>query len=139
LLSLRGPKGRGNLLHHWQKALIAVDIGFVFTRCQITKIAISHCEYWINSILPFQKLGLFFQTPFRSTQNAARNTNKLALFSLPKPPKTTQASINPYYYRLNAILPILTLALFLQIMLVIRVSAYQVVIIRISGHQSNLA
>jgi hypothetical protein len=27
-MSLRGPKGRGNLLHHWQKALITLDIGF---------------------------------------------------------------------------------------------------------------
>jgi hypothetical protein len=30
LMSLRGPKGRGNLLHHWQKALFALDIGFVW-------------------------------------------------------------------------------------------------------------
>ena len=28
LMSLRGPKGRGNLLHHWQKASIPFEIGF---------------------------------------------------------------------------------------------------------------
>jgi len=28
LMSLRGPKGRGNLLNHWQKGLIRLDIGF---------------------------------------------------------------------------------------------------------------
>jgi hypothetical protein len=65
------------------------------------------------------KLGLFFQTPFRRTQNVERSTKNLALFGFvfrqPKPLKIAMILINLCYQWINIILPILTLALFFQI------------------------
>jgi len=54
--------------------------------------------------------------PFAKSIHRSRDWVYLALFfAAQNRPKTIIISINPYYYRLNTILPILTLALFFQI------------------------
>jgi hypothetical protein len=55
-------------------------IGFVFLSPAQRDFIIISFRKRVYVDLPANKLALFFQTPFRSTQNAARNTSKLALF-----------------------------------------------------------
>jgi hypothetical protein len=62
--SLRGPKGRGNLLSNRQRTSFLSGIGFVFRHLKtskITKIPITTYYYFTNAVLSILTLGLFFQ------------------------------------------------------------------------------
>jgi len=49
-MSLRGPKGRGNLLHHWQKSLVKLYVGFdwlCFSPSKTAKITKNTHKPWL--------------------------------------------------------------------------------------------
>jgi hypothetical protein len=84
-MSLRGLKGRGNLLHHRQKALIPFDIGFVFHRSKPPKnikIPINLYHHRSNIILPILTLALFFQTNvlFKVPESVIARPKAVAIF-----------------------------------------------------------